>query len=239
MQSQQKIIPPFRAISSKPMLFLNFIFGLFWVFFVLFFVAGIVFMLFTSPEDIGLDVIASVFLFLIFFIALAGIVVLLVYSRKKMSTTTIIDEKGIRYLNKFNSKIVKEVPWSSFAKREKLEHVFEPPKYDVTSITPMKSFYDQFYWPVLIDDKVTVHNDAFLGRHFFAMFYANRLELIRTFMLGVAHYRPDITVDPIIFTNHYINPEDYSIDYRQQKRVRIMAAVFCIVVLGLIYYFVN
>ncbi|OMQ09180.1 hypothetical protein [[Flexibacter] sp. ATCC 35103] len=239
MQNQQKSIPPFKAVSSKPILWLNFVFGLFWVCFVLFFVAGIVFLLFSSHEEIGLDVIAYVFLFLIFFIALAGIVVLLIYSRKKIYTTTVIDEKGIRYLNKFNNKIVKELPWNSFAKREKLEYVFEVPKFDVSSQMPMKSLFDQFYWPVLIDNKVTVHNDAFLGRHFFVMFYVNRLELIRTFLLGVAHYRPDITVDPIIFTNHYINPENYSIDYRQQKRVRIMSAVFCIVVLGLIYYFVN
>jgi len=239
MQNQQKSIPPFRAISSKPIILLNFIFGLFWVCFVLFFVAGIVFLLFSSQEEIGLDVIASVFLFLIFFIALAGIAVLLIYSRKKMSTTTIIDEKGIRYLNTFNNSVVKDLPWSSFAKREKLEHVFEPPKYDITSIRPMKSLYDQFYWPVSIDNKVTVHNDAFLGRHFFAMFYANRLELIRTFLLGVAHYRPDITVDPVIFPNHYVDPENYSIDYRQQKRIRIMSAVSFILVLGLIYYFVD
>ncbi|MCC9065297.1 hypothetical protein [Flavobacterium piscisymbiosum] len=155
-----------------------------------------------------------------------------------MSTSIIIDEKGILYFNKFNNRVVKDLQWSSFAKREKLAHVFEPPKYDVTSVTPMKSFYDQFYWPVLIDNTVTVHNDAFLGRHFFAMFYVNRLELIRTFLLGVAHYRPDITVDPIIFSNHYIDPENYNIDYRQRNLIRIMAALFCIVVFGLIYYLI-
>lgn len=156
-----------------------------------------------------------------------------------MSTTIIIDEKGIRYLNKFNNRVVKDLPWSNFTKREKMEHVFEAPKYDVTSIRPMKSFYDQFYWPVLIDNTVTVHNDAFLGKHFLAMFYANRLELIRAFLLGVAHYRPDITVDPIIFSNHYIDPENYNIDYRQQQRIRILSAVFCILILGLIFYFVD
>ena len=239
MLSQQKSIPPFIAVSSKPILLLNFIFGLFWVCFVLFFVAGIVFLLFSPQEEIGLDVIVSVFLFLIFFIGLGGIALLLIYSRKKMSTTTIIDEKGIRYFNKFNKRVVKDLQWSSFAKREKLAHVFETPKYDVTSIRPMKSFYDQFYWSVLIVNTVTVHNDAFLGKHFLAMFYANRLELIRAFLLGVAHYRPDITVDPIIFSNHYIDPENYNIDYRQQQRIRILSAVFCILILGLIYYFVD
>lgn len=239
MQNEQKTIPPFRPIISKPMLMLNFIFSLFWVCFVLFFVAGIMFLLFSSQEEIGLDLISSFFLFLIFFIALIGIIVLFLYSGKKMSSTIIIDEKGIRYLNKFNNRIVKDLPWSSFAKREKLEHVFEPPKYDVISKTPMKSFYDQFYWPVLIDNKETIHNDAFLGKHFFAMFYTNRTELIRTFLLGIAYYRPDITVHPIIFTNHYINPDNYSIDYRQQKRVRIMAVLFCIVILGIVYYLVD
>ncbi|KQB42256.1 hypothetical protein [Flavobacterium aquidurense] len=238
MQNQQKSIPPFKAVSSKPILWLNFVFGLFWVCFVLFFLAGIVFLLFSSSEDMGLDVIASVFLFLIFFIALSGIVIFLICSRKKMYTKTIIDEKGIRYLNTFNNNIVKDLPWNSFAKREMLEHVFEAPKYDVSSNTPMKSLFDQFYWPVLIDNKVKIHDDAFLGRHFFTMFYANRLELIRTFLLGVKHYRPDITVDPIIFTNHYINTENYSIDYSQRRNTGIIAGLLFVIILAGAYYLI-
>lgn len=238
MKSQQKIIPLFRAISSKPIVLLNFIFSLFWIFFVFFFVSGIVFLLFSSSEDIGLDVIAFVFLFLIFFIALTSIAVLLVCSRKKMFTTTIIDEKGIRYLNRFNNRIVKDLPWSSFEKREKLQHIFEFPKYDVTSVTPMKSFFDQFYWPVLIDNKIRVHNDAFLGKHFFVMFYTNRLELIRTFLLGVAHYRPDITIDPIIFSDHYIDPKTYNIDYRKQRFNEIIAGLLLVFIFGIVYYLV-
>jgi hypothetical protein len=68
----------------------------------------------SSPEDLGLNVIATVSLFFIFLIALSGIVALLIYSRKKMSTTTIIDERGIRYLNTFNKRVIKDLPWSSF-----------------------------------------------------------------------------------------------------------------------------
>lgn len=238
IENRKESLPAFRSITLKPILFLNLIFGLFWVSFALFFLVGILFVLFSFSKEVGLDVIASVFLFLIFFIALVGIVILLIYSRKKMSTTTIIDEKGICYLNTFNNRVVKDLPWSSFAKREKLEHVFEPPKYDVTSTRPIKSLYDQFYWPVLIDNKATVHNDAFLGRHFFVMFYANRLELIRTFLLGVAHYRPDITVDPIIFTNHYINHEDYSIDYRLRRKIIILGGLLCAFILVVVYYLI-
>jgi len=239
MQNKHNSIPTFKAVSSKPRLFLNVIFGIFWVFFVLFFLIGLLYVIMSSPQDLGLNVIATVSLFFIFLIALSGIVALLIYSRKKMSTTTIIDERGIRYLNTFNKRVIKDLPWSSFAKREKPEDVFESTKYDVISTTPFKSFYDQFYWPVLIDNKVAIHNDAFLGRHFFVMFYANRLELIRTFLLGVAHYRPDITVDPIVFSNHYIDPKTYNIDYRQRNLIRILAVLFCVLVLGLIYYFVD
>lgn len=123
METQQNSLPPFRSVSSKPFIILNFLFGLFSVFFALFFLVGIIFLLSSSSEEIGLDVMASVILFMIFFIALSGIVVLLIYSRKKMYTTTIIDEKGIRYLNKFNNSVVKELPWNSFAKREKIANV--------------------------------------------------------------------------------------------------------------------
>lgn len=238
MQSHQNSIPPFRAVSSKPMLFLNFIFGLFWVCFALFFVAGIIFLLFSSQEEIGLDVIASVFLFLIFFIALSGIAVLLIYSRKKMSTTIIIDEKGIRYLNKFNNKIVKDLPWSSFVKRDKLEHYFEPPKYDITSTRPSKSFFEQFYWPVVVDNKVIAYSDAFTGKHFFVMLYANRPELIRAFLLGVKHYRPDITIDPIIFANNYIDPDSFVINHGLRRRLEIIGTLLFILILVLVYYLV-
>ncbi|MFH7019166.1 hypothetical protein [Flavobacterium sp. FlaQc-47] len=239
MQNQQKSLPYFKSIESKPMVFLNCIFGLFWIFFVLVFIGGIVFILTSSSEETGFDEIAAVAFFLIMLAGISAIVAFVMYSRKKMFTTTIIDEKGIRYVNKFNNKVVKDLPWSSFAKREKLAHVFQSPKFDIVASTPMKSFFDQFYWPVLVNKKAAIHSDAFTGKHFFMMFYANRLELIRAFLLGVAHYRPDITVDPIIFSNHYIDPENYNIDYRQQQRIRILSAVFCILILGLIYYFVD
>ncbi|WP_343589957.1 hypothetical protein [Flavobacterium sp.] len=52
---QKKILPPFRPVSSKPMLFLNAVFGLFWVFCALFFLGGIVFLSINSREETGLD----------------------------------------------------------------------------------------------------------------------------------------------------------------------------------------
>lgn len=238
MRDQQKVLPYFRPVSSKPMLFLNLIFGLFCVLFALFFGAGLIFLSTNSLEETGLDEIGTAVLFFVFFVVVLAIIVLLIYSRKKMYTTTIIDEKGIRYLNKFNNRVVKELIWSSFATREKLVHYFEPPKYDITSMRPSKSFFDQFYWPVLIENKVIAHNDAFTGRHFFAMFYANRPELIRTFLLGLAHYRPDLTIDPFIFTNYYINRNSYIINYREQRRIEILAGLFCIVLFVVLYFLI-
>ncbi|MFH6991489.1 hypothetical protein [Flavobacterium sp. FlaQc-48] len=239
MQNQQKSIPPFRPISSKPMLLPNLILGLFWVSFALFFVGGIVFLATNSLEENGLDEIATGVLFFVFITVVLGIILLLMYSRKKMSTTTIIDEKGIRYLNTFKNRIVKDLPWSSFEKREKLEHYFEPPKYDITSTRPSKSFFEQFYWPVLVDNKVIAHNDAFTGKHFFVMLYANRPELIRTFLLGVKHYRPDITIDPIIFANNYIDPESFVINHGLRRRLEIIGTLLFILILVIVYYFVE
>jgi len=239
MQSQQKSLPPFRPVSSKPWLFLNFILGLFWVSFTLFFVGGIVFLATNSLEETGLDQTGTAFLFFVFIVVVLGIILLLIYSGKRMSTTTIIDEKGIRYLNKFNNTIVKDLPWSSFQKRENLKHYFEPPKYDVTSTRPSKSFFDQFYWPVLADNKVIAHNDAFTGKHFFVMLYANRPELIKTFLLGVKHYRPDITIDPAIFTNNYIDPESFVINHGLRRRLEIIGTLLFILIMVIVYYFVE
>ncbi|MBF4516053.1 hypothetical protein IRZ71_06855 [Flavobacterium sp. ANB] len=155
-----------------------------------------------------------------------------------MFTTTIVDEKGIRYLNKFNGFVVKDLPWSSFAKKEDFTYLLESPKYDVSSNTPMKSVFDQFAWPVLINKNVVIHTDAFLGRHFFCMFYSNRTELIRSFLLGIARYRPDITVNPAIFVNHNIDMENYIIDYRKRRITQVLGFGVCVFILALSYYFV-
>jgi ABC-type multidrug transport system fused ATPase/permease subunit len=233
-----KPLPPFKSVTSKPMLFFNIMLGLFGVFFLLFFPGGMIFLITNSFDETGLDENASVFLFLIFLFALVSFVSLIIYYRKKMYTTTIIDEKGIRYLNRFSGVIIKDLPWTSFAKKEKFEYVLESPKYDVNSNTPMKSLFDQFYWPVLIDGKIIIHNDAFLGKHFFVMLYSNRLELIRIFALGIAHYRPDITIDPNIFVNHYIDPNSYMINYRERRRIEIIGGSFCVLILVFLYFWI-
>jgi hypothetical protein len=53
--SPQESLPPFRSISSKPMLFLNLILGSFWVFLTLFFLTGLIFLLTSSLNETGLD----------------------------------------------------------------------------------------------------------------------------------------------------------------------------------------
>lgn len=239
MQNQiKKSLPPFKAVTSKPMVFINVLIGLFGVFFLLFFLAGIIFIMTNSSDETGLDEIATVAFFLIFLFALVSFSALLFYYKKRMYTTTIIDEKGIRYLNKFSNAIVKDLPWNCFAKKEKVEYILESPKYDVNSNTPMKAVFDQFYWPVLINNKVIVHNDAFLGKHFFSMIYSNRLELIRAFVLGTAYYRPDISIDPAIFVKHYIDPENYVINYRQRRQIQFFGFLFCVLILVILYFVV-
>ncbi len=69
------------------MVILNFIFGLFWMVFALFFMGGIIFLATNSPEETGLDEIGTPVLFFVFIIVL-GIALLLIYSREKMSTST-------------------------------------------------------------------------------------------------------------------------------------------------------
>lgn len=240
MQNQQKkILPPFRSINSKPMFFLNLIFGLFWVSFTLFFLGGMIFLIVNTREETGLEEIGTVVLFLVFFSIVLGVIVLYVCSRKKMFTSIIIDEKGIRYLNTFNNKLTKEIRWSNFAKRQKMTYVLEPPKFDVTYIRQSKSFFDQLFWPVLINDRVEIHSDIFLGKHFFVMFYSNRLELIKTFLLGLAHYRSDITINPEIFKNHYIDPENYTINHKRRNLETALGILFTVLILLLIYFLVN
>lgn len=240
MQNQiKKSQPSFRPISSKPIVFLDALLGLFGISFLLFFLAGAIYFATHSFEESGLDEIASTAAFLLFLFGFLSFIGLVFYYRKMRYTNIIIDERGIRYLNKFNGNIVKDLPWSCFAKKEKVEYILEPPKYDINSITPYKSVIDQFSWPVLLDNKVVIHTDAFLGKHFFGAFYSNRIELIRAFLLGVVHFRSDLTIDPVIFANHYINPENFEIDYKQRDRTFIFSLLFTIVILAAVYFFAK
>lgn len=112
MQNQiKKSLPPFISITSKPILFFNIIFGLFGICFLFFFLAGMIFIIAYSHQETGLDEIATVALFLICLFAFVSFLSLVIYYRKRMYTTTIIDEKGIRYLNKFSNRIIKDLPW--------------------------------------------------------------------------------------------------------------------------------
>lgn len=239
MQNQiKKSQPSFRPISSKPIVFLDALLGLFGISFLLFFLAGAIYFATHSFEESGLDEIASTATFLLFLFGFLSFIGLVFYYRKMRYTTTIIDERGIRYVNKFNGNIVKDLPWNSFAKKESFDF-FETPNYDINSRTPYKSVIDQFSWPVLLDNKVKIHTDVFFGRHFFGAFYSNRIELIRAFLLGVVHFRSDLTIDPAIFANHYINPENFEIDYKQRDRTFIFSLLFTIVILAAVYFFAK
>jgi hypothetical protein len=240
MQNQiKKSLPPFKSITSKPILFLDALLGVFVISFLFFFLAGAIYFATHSYEESGLDEIASAFAFLLFLFGFVSFAGLAFYYRKTRYTTTIIDEKGIRYVNKFNGNIVKDLSWDSFAKKENFEYFFETPKYDINSRTPHKSVIDQFSWPVLLENKVVIHTDTFMGKHFFGAFYSNRTELIRAFLLGVVHFRSDLTIDPAIFAAHYINPENFEINYRQRRQIQFFGFLFCVVILVILYFVVN
>lgn len=240
MQNQiKKTLPPFRSINSKPILFLDALLGLFVISFLLFFLAGAIYFPTHSFEESRLDEIASTFAFLLFLFGFVSFAGLAFYYRKTRYTTTIIDERGIRFVNKFNGNIVKDLQWNSFAKKESFDFFFEVPKYDINSRTPYKSVVDQFSWLVLVDNKVVIHNDTFMGKHFFGVFYSNRTELIRSFLLGVVHFRSDLTIDPAIFAAHYINPENFEIDYKQRDRILIFGLLFMVLIFAVVYFFVN
>lgn len=234
---EKKSLPEFEAISSAPDAAMNFLF-----IFLVFCLISI--MPITSVVSIVISNNESKDGYLTFYVVLFTVVIItvfmvaLIYENRRAFTSTIIDEKGIRYYNKFKDVVVKDLPWSSFAKREELSYDPIYPRYDIRALRSYKSGFDQFLWGIMIDKKNTLHKDFFRGGHFFCMFYSNRIELIKTFLLGVAHYRPDLTVDPEIFPEHSIDPETYVIDYKQKSKIAIIGWFLVILTFVIVYFFV-
>jgi len=239
--NNQRTILPFESVESKPSKALNYGYGIMIVFTAIFVVS----ILFALPFLIGFDenvLVISLFLFL-------TIVLMALYLRKTMKhTTTIIDNLGIHYVNKFNNKVIKVILWNDFQKVEDFKGEItgvnsssdsDLLKYDVFSkmVGSGKYSHEAFFWFVLASEKVEAHKETFSGNHIFSMIYKNKLELARGLLLGLAHFRPDLKVHPKTFGMYYVNPNNFEIEH-QRRREDINSATFVTVLVIVITIFV-
>jgi hypothetical protein len=130
-------LPSFEPIASRPAKLLNFSVGVLLLLPIVF----LFFAVFTFLQED--NIVAALCLFILLFITVILIAVHSINVWKRIYTTIIIDEKGLRFLNKFNNKVVKEISWKSFVKRKRLATDFEN-LFDITTELPHKGIYACF-----------------------------------------------------------------------------------------------
>lgn len=212
MENRKDKVPPvFEPVTSIPLTFINYSLGILFMLPILLLFASIFAFVYEGNIEAALSVFVFAFIIIVLF------VVYIIGKRKKAYTTILINHKGIQYLNKFNGKLIKEIAWDNFVKGKENFNETAEIKYDITTVLPRKAFYSYFNFEVLVGKEAIIQKEFFHGSHIFYLLYANRLKLIRAFLLGIKHFRPDLRVDPKVFRDHYINPESFEIDFKQRN----------------------
>lgn len=186
-------------------------------------------------------------LFTFIFMGISLFLVNYFYIRNTLSYTTVtIDQKGIQYFNKFKGQIIEEIHWEDFESIDKFEgsvyflnrrtdsNYFN---YDVASQVVNNKGALRFYWFTQKNGRVLLHKETFQGKHIFNMFYSNRLELVRSLLLGLRHFRPDIRIHPHAYGLYFINPETFEIDYAKRDNAMVLAFLILLIV-GLVLFFI-
>lgn len=169
-------------------------------------------------------------------------------------TTTIIDNRGIHYINKFKDKIENTILWNDFEKIDQFKGKIKEIntisdsdllRYDVFAkmVGSGKYTHDAVFWFVLVNGITEAHKETIKGNHVFSMFYKNRLELMRALLLGLSHFRPDIKIHPKTFSMYYVNPDSFVIEYEKRKEdihsatfIALLVMIFTIFTLLLIFF---
>jgi hypothetical protein len=133
-----------------------------------------------------------------------------VYYLKKSSkdyNKVIIDNNAITFLNSYNKTIIAKILWENFQPRSN-------EKFDVDYLftSSYRSITLYFYWnlkeshdskiPLWSPEKSAVMFDKF----------TNKAALIQILLLGIATFRPDITINPDFCRFYKLNPVSLEVD---------------------------
>ena len=242
MLSQYKnSLPPFRAVRSVSNTFWDFTTGIFVLALALAgacLIAYLIVKLFTEPLLSGKEILGIIVLVLSIAGAIGFFIYKVVYERRKRYTTTIIDEKGVHYFNRFNNTIVNELLWSQFTERPlgKQKGIYIA-KFDIDCLSYNSrggrsegGSITKLFWRINVNEKEIIHSEFFTSSHLFGGIYTNRADLIRAFLLGLAHYRPELTINPWIFTANSINIKDYTF-YPKSLLINVLTVLFFVLLM--------
>lgn len=220
-------LPPFVAVKSKENIVLSIIISA-CVFFIiavcLLLLLGAVYILFVEEDE-------PIFLKVI--ILLIGLVMngIWIYLWKRSALTrytdVTINEKGIFYDNRYTGKPVRQVKWTDFRSRD---------NYAIDCIEPSKGLPLLGWWEA--GEPLLRRHEGFRMSHFYPGAFRNRGELIATLLLGFAHFRPDLTIDPKIYSSFHIDEQKYVFKRKQKIIESLFILLFFIIICLLIYLWV-
>ncbi|MEO9146394.1 MAG: hypothetical protein ABI237_12655 [Ginsengibacter sp.] len=166
-----------------------------------------------------------------------------IYIRPKAYTNINIDSQGIHYWNKYRQVFIKDILWKDFTKTPNptsKSNIYNHHGNDLYSLNPGRysMVRKSFFW-IVKNEKAQLTSESFVSTHVFDIWFANRRELIRTFLLGLAHFCPNIKVNPNVFDSFFIAPETYKFQLAKRNKLLLTVIIFTIIILVVLYFVVQ
>lgn len=232
---KNSLLPPFLAVKSEENKVLSIIISAViasWIAFTIALLAGAVYLLF---KDTDTPVALKMVLILIG-VVMNGIWIY-VWKRSGLTryTNVTINEQGVFYYNRYTGKPVKEIKWQDFRASPNKTAL----QNTINKVEPLKSTPYLVWWMAGEDGKIVSRQETFRMAHFYPAVFKNRGELIAVLLLGLAHFRPELTIDKSIFSTFYIDEQKYVFKKADQVKMYLYVIVFCVIVFLLSYVWIN
>ncbi|SDI18216.1 hypothetical protein [Chryseobacterium jejuense] len=179
-----------------------------------------------SEHDLGIFFTLLVAQLLLIFCCITLIIVL-TYKRKQKARKAIVDEKGITFYNN-RSTIIEMILYSDLQSARNSSddvHVYntQTVKYGKTTL--------QIY----LKNKAGEITPTTVDFNFELVILSNRYDLYRQFLMGIQHFRPDLRISTQTIEQYNLTSEPQKIEFGIFEYV--MAAIFILIAVGLVYIF--
>ncbi|MDQ6528964.1 hypothetical protein [Flavobacterium sp. LHD-85] len=148
----------------------------------------------------------------------------------------IIENNGITFLNRYNQTIIAKILWKNIQPREN-------EKFDVDFYFKARNrtFSIYFFWSLKEsnDSKIPLWS----ANKFALMFakFSNKADLFKALLLGITTFRPDITINPFIYSFHKLDPVSLQIDkasIKKENKMMLLIVLFSIVISLIIVFLI-
>jgi hypothetical protein len=162
------------------------------------------------------------------------------YLKKSTSqyTKVIINNTGITFSNHYNETIIAKILWENIQPR-----VNE--KYDIDYLLRSRSIYNiYFLWSLKESSNSKIPHWS--ANKFALMFvkFTNKADLLKAFLSGIATFRPEITINPLLYGLYRLNPINLEVDkigIKKENKMIFLIILFSIllslIITFLIYLF--